>query len=287
MKVWLKLVRFPAPLTAPCDVLAGAALAGGGLPPWPVWLASLCFYSAGMAGNDVADRRRDAELRSDRPIPAGEISALGAALGVVLLLAAGLGLCALVGQATLAGGGAVVAAVLLYNGLLKASGPGGILGMVLCRVSNLLLGAIAVAGLDPAAAPLALWVGAGAAGGYVAGLTLASLAEDSELARGWRRLALALMLLALAGGALAGMPGGAPWWATLAAAGLALIPARKLALAWPALRDGPAGAFVGAGVRGVALLDASLALSVGAWPQAAGCLGLAGLAALWGRRRVD
>ncbi|GAA2306340.1 UbiA family prenyltransferase [Streptomyces hawaiiensis] len=94
-----ELVRAPAALTVPGDVLAGALGAGRPAGGRTLLLAasSVSLYWAGMALNDWADREEDARERPERPVPSGRISA-GAALGIAGgLTAAGLGLGALAG----------------------------------------------------------------------------------------------------------------------------------------------------------------------------------------------
>ncbi|MEV3972290.1 SCO3242 family prenyltransferase [Streptomyces sp. NPDC050698] len=94
-----ELVRAPAALTVPGDVLAGALGAGRPAGGRTLLLAasSVSLYWAGMALNDWADREEDARERPERPVPSGRISA-GAALGIAGgLTAAGLALGALAG----------------------------------------------------------------------------------------------------------------------------------------------------------------------------------------------
>jgi len=78
---YAELVRLPAVVTVPGD-----ALAAGGRNPLP----SVALYWAGMAANDLADRRIDAIERPERPIPSGRISASSAFLVAAGLTAAGL-----------------------------------------------------------------------------------------------------------------------------------------------------------------------------------------------------
>ncbi|NUP80519.1 MAG: UbiA family prenyltransferase, partial [Nonomuraea sp.] len=94
----IELVRAPAALSVPGDVIAGAA-AGGALGRRTAGLActSVCLYWAGMAANDWADRQLDAVERPERPIPSGRVPA-GAALGIAVgLTVAGLALAGLAG----------------------------------------------------------------------------------------------------------------------------------------------------------------------------------------------
>lgn len=93
------LVRAPAALSVPGDILAGAAAAGRPLRPRTVgtMASSVCLYWAGMALNDYADAPVDAVERPQRPVPSGRVprrTALSLACG---LTAAGLGLAALSG----------------------------------------------------------------------------------------------------------------------------------------------------------------------------------------------
>ncbi len=72
-----ELVRLPAVLSVPGDVLVGAAVSGQGRDvPRTAGLvaASSCLYLAGMALNDYADRDVDAVERPGRPIPSGRVT---------------------------------------------------------------------------------------------------------------------------------------------------------------------------------------------------------------------
>jgi UbiA prenyltransferase family protein len=137
-----ELVRAPAALSVPGDVLAGAAAAGT-LGPAAVGLcaASVCLYWAGMAANDWADRELDAAERPERPIPSGRVTAGTALRTAAALTAAGLA------AAGLAGGRRALAAAVPLAGLVwwydtglkpTAAGPA---GMAACRGLDVLLGA--------------------------------------------------------------------------------------------------------------------------------------------------
>ena len=159
LRTLAELVRAPAALSVPGDVVAGAAAAGT-LGPRSAGLAgaSICLYWAGMAANDWADRDLDATERPERPIPSGRISA-PAALGVAAgLTAAGLALAGRAGGArAMAVAVPLAAAVWLYDLRLKntAAGPA---GMAACRALDVLLGASAgnPARAVPAAAAIAV-----------------------------------------------------------------------------------------------------------------------------------
>ncbi|PTA47108.1 SCO3242 family prenyltransferase [Micromonospora sp. RP3T] len=137
-----ELVRAPAALSVPGDVLAGAASAGTLGRRTPALAgASVLLYWAGMAANDWADRRLDAVERPERPIPSGRVRpavALGLAGG---LTAAGLAVATAAGGRQ-AGTVAVGLAATIWGYDLSAkdttAGPA---VMAACRGLDVLLGA--------------------------------------------------------------------------------------------------------------------------------------------------
>ncbi|MER7283959.1 SCO3242 family prenyltransferase [Dactylosporangium sp. NPDC000244] len=134
----VELVRAPAALSVPGDIIAGAAAARR-LGPKTAGLAgaSVLLYWAGMAANDWADREIDAKERPERPIPSGRISP-GAALGI----AAGLTTAGVV-AAGLAGGRRALSVAVPLAGAIWAYdlGPKTPALMATCRALNVLLGA--------------------------------------------------------------------------------------------------------------------------------------------------
>lgn len=137
-----ELVRAPAALSVPGDVVAGAAT-GQVLGGRTLGLAcsSVCLYWAGMAANDWADRHLDAVERPERPIPSGRVSpdaALKVAAGLTVAGLAAAGLSG--GRRALAVAVPLAAAVWSYDLVAKntAAGP---LAMALCRGLDVLLGA--------------------------------------------------------------------------------------------------------------------------------------------------
>jgi hypothetical protein len=153
-----ELVRLPAALTVPGDVLAGASAAR-----WPAGrrtlalpAASVCLYWAGMALNDYADRHVDATERPERPIPSGRVRP-GTALGIAGgLTAAGLGLAATAGAPALAVALPLAGAVWTYD-LAAKSTPLGPVIMGAARGLDVLLGA--AGNLRPAMLPALLVTG--------------------------------------------------------------------------------------------------------------------------------
>jgi 4-hydroxybenzoate polyprenyltransferase len=140
----VELVRLPAVLSVPGDVLLGAAASGQGRDVGRtagLIASSSCLYLAGMALNDYADREVDAIERPARPIPSGRVSpefALGLASGLtvtgLLLAVATDGPRALKVVCPLAG------AVWGYDLVLKATAAA-TPGMSACRGLDVIVGA--------------------------------------------------------------------------------------------------------------------------------------------------
>ncbi|MFE9694116.1 SCO3242 family prenyltransferase [Micromonospora sp. NPDC005806] len=137
-----ELVRAPAALSVPGDVLAGAAAAGALGRRTPALAgASVLLYWAGMAGNDWADRRLDAVERPERPIPSGRVhpaAAFGVAAG---LTAAGLALATAAGGRRAATVAVPLAAAIWGYDLVAKNTAAGPAVMAACRGLDVLLGA--------------------------------------------------------------------------------------------------------------------------------------------------
>ncbi|MEV4465682.1 SCO3242 family prenyltransferase [Micromonospora echinofusca] len=154
-----ELVRAPAALSVPGDVVAGAAAAGmlGRRTP-ALAAASVLLYWAGMAANDWADRRLDAVERPERPIPSGRVApaaALGLAAG---LTAAGVAVATAAGGRRAAAVAVPLAATVWGYDLAAKSTPAGPAVMAACRGLDVLLGA--TGGRVLRAVPAALTVAA-------------------------------------------------------------------------------------------------------------------------------
>ncbi|MEV5765723.1 SCO3242 family prenyltransferase [Micromonospora sp. NPDC052213] len=286
----VELVRAPAALSVPGDVVAGAAAAGALDRRTPALAAaSVLLYWAGMAANDWADRRLDAVERPERPIPSGRV-APGTALGLAAgLTAAGVALAATAGGRRAASVAVPLAAAVWGYDLAAKDTPAGPAVMAACRGLDVLLGA--TGGRVLRAVPAAVTVAA-----HTWTVTALSRREVTGADA-------ALPLRTLAGTALV-------------AAGAATVPtgrARPAGRAMPRRRRGPAGvemlpallagsyaarygaaqarvvadpsaarvrAAVGAGITGLPALQGALAARAGA-----GLLGLAvAAAAPLGRR---
>ncbi|MGW1623314.1 SCO3242 family prenyltransferase [Streptomyces sp. NPDC002172] len=152
------LVRAPAALSVPGDIIAGATTAGRPFGPRVpgVIASSVCLYWAGMALNDYADAAVDAVERPQRPVPSGRVprrTALAVACG---LTAAGLGL------AAVSGGRQSLAVALPLTGLVWAydlklkSTPAGPAAMAGARALDVLAGAAAAGPVRRGVAPAAL-----------------------------------------------------------------------------------------------------------------------------------
>ncbi|MFG1954809.1 SCO3242 family prenyltransferase [Micromonospora sp. NPDC048830] len=137
-----ELVRAPAALSVPGDVLAGAAAAGAlGRRTPGLAAASVLLYWGGMAANDWADRRLDAVERPERPIPGGRVSppaAFGLAAG---LTAAGVALATAAGGRRAAAVAVPLAAAVWGYDLAAKNTAAGPAVMAVCRGLDVLLGA--------------------------------------------------------------------------------------------------------------------------------------------------
>ncbi|GIJ55427.1 SCO3242 family prenyltransferase [Virgisporangium aurantiacum] len=262
-----ELVRAPAALSVPGDVVAGAAAAGvldrrtAGLA-----CASVCLYWAGMAANDWADRDLDATERPDRPIPSGRVSA-PAALGVAAgLTAAGIAIAgATGGRRALSVAGPLAAAVWAYD--LKAKNTNaGPLAMAACRALDVLLGAST--GRVARAVPAALAVG-------VHTYTVTALSRGEVGGTRPRVAAATLVTTAAVAGAVAAVPGHIPYLrraqpppGTTTATVLVADYARQYGVAQARVLTDPAAptvrAAVGAGITALPALQGALTARAGA-----------------------
>ncbi|QOV34500.1 UbiA family prenyltransferase [Streptomyces ferrugineus] len=138
------LVRAPAALSVPGDVIAGAATAGRPLNARTLGVigSSVCLYWAGMALNDYADATVDAVERPDRPVPSGRVprrTALAVAGG---LTAAGLGLAAVSGGRRSVSVAVPLAGLVWAYDLKLKSTPAGGFAMAGARVLDVVAGAV-------------------------------------------------------------------------------------------------------------------------------------------------
>ncbi|NEC89265.1 SCO3242 family prenyltransferase [Streptomyces sp. SID12501] len=147
----MSLVRAPAALSVPGDILAGATAARRRLGPRTVgaMASSVCLYWAGMALNDYADAAVDSVERPARPVPSGRVprrTALAVATG---LTGAGLGLAAVSGgRRGLAVALPLTALIWAYDLKLKST-PAGPAAMAGARALDVLAGAVAGGGNPP------------------------------------------------------------------------------------------------------------------------------------------
>jgi 4-hydroxybenzoate polyprenyltransferase len=193
----VELVRAPAALSVPGDVLAGAAAAGRPLDcrVGGAVAASVCLYWAGMALNDYADRHLDIFERPERPLPSGRVrpeTALALARG---LTAAGLGIAGMTGGIRALAVTVPLAAAVWGYDLRWKDGPAGPAAMAAARALDVLNGA-GLGGLR-AAAPAAAVVGV-----HTVAVTVLSR-QEVEGATRETATATALLAGAAASGALA------------------------------------------------------------------------------------
>ncbi|KUO20047.1 prenyltransferase [Streptomyces dysideae] len=139
------LVRAPAALSVPGDVIAGATAAGRPLSARALGIvgSSVCRYWAGMALNDYADATVDAVERPDRPVPSGRVARRTALAVAGGLTAAGLGLVAAAGgRRRLLGALLLTGLVWAYDLKLKST-QAGTAAMAGVRTLDVLAGALA------------------------------------------------------------------------------------------------------------------------------------------------
>jgi len=223
---YLRLLRAGTLFSPAADVVAGHCLAGipwsGEL--WRVLAASVCLYGAGMVLNDHADRKLDAELRPERPLPRGQIRpGVGLAFGLALVLVC------LVTSPIPAYHGAMALLVLAYDYLLKGIVWLGALVMGLLRAMNLTAGAsLGLAG--DGQLPAEVLYAAAAYAVYILAVTLlGALEEDTRAQRAIRGLFCVPPLVAL----LALMGTAQPWPAVgIALALVVVLFARHRHLQW-------------------------------------------------------
>jgi 4-hydroxybenzoate polyprenyltransferase len=279
-----ELVRLPAVLSVPGDVLVGAAASG------QVWNlrrtvgmvgASSCLYLAGMALNDYADRDIDAVERPGRPIPSGRVSP-GFALGLAGALTAGAAVLSVAadGKRALAVTVPLAAAVWGYDLVLKST-PVASGSMSACRGLDVMMGA-GVHGAV-AAVPAAAVVAA-----HIAVVTEVSRREVTGGDAAVPKRALAATVGVAAAGAL--LSRRAPRLGRAAALGLVGAYAAVVGRAHADAVADPSPArmqrAVGAGILGLIPLEAGLLAGSGAVVPAAGVATLWPIARRAAKRRA-
>jgi 4-hydroxybenzoate polyprenyltransferase len=256
---YAELVRAPAGLSVPGDVVAGAAAAGALGARTPALAgASVLLYWGGMAANDWADRHLDATERPERPIPSGRI-APGRAFAVAAgLTAAGVAVAGLAGgRRALTVAVPLAAAVWAYDLKAKntAAGPA---VMAACRGLDVLLGA--TGGRPAKAVPAALVV---AAHTY----TVTALSRR-EVSGADQALPVATLLGTAAVTAAALHPRKQRGWRALVPAALAAWYAARYGAAQLRAAADPSAsvvrAAVGAGITSLPALQGALAAGAGA-----------------------
>jgi 4-hydroxybenzoate polyprenyltransferase len=123
LRTYAELGRVSNLPTVITNVLTGCAIgaASGAQTQWnaliviAVCIAIACFYTAGMALNDLADAAIDRVERPSRPIPSGRIAPTHAAAFITILLAVGLVLLGMISLPALLMGGILVSLIIAYD----------------------------------------------------------------------------------------------------------------------------------------------------------------------------
>jgi len=196
------LLRLSLAPTVVADLAAGIALAlaaqGGGPTLGRALPVALLLFCGGMALNGFVDRDHDAQHRPSRPIPSGTI-APAVALLLALACLAGAPLVAralLPGDAAWKVAAAIAGAIVAYHTPLKRNGVVGPLLLGAIRAGDLLMGAVAVAGLARGVA--VAWPVAACHGLYVVGASLVAHEEDRIPRVGRARFGVVLAWTAVA-----------------------------------------------------------------------------------------
>jgi hypothetical protein len=267
----LQLCRIPNVFTAVANAAAGVVLVRGGrfeTGDVLLLLSSAAFYTSGMVFNDYFDRDVDARERPGRPIPSGAVSPRAAAMLGTALMAAGLGMSALVSLRSLALGAFLATAILVYDAWAKGTALGPLV-MGSCRLLNVGLGLTAAPLLSRAylAAPLA-------AGLYTAAITFVARDEVFGSPRRRGRLFVAFMAILGAGlllflGTRPFAPAALPFYAILLGGGF-----RLFGPLWREAAPPRIGRAVGGGILMMSVLDATFVAAFGHPLAAAAILAL-------------
>jgi 4-hydroxybenzoate polyprenyltransferase len=227
-------------------VLAGGALA---TPQAAAALAGVSLlYIAGMYLNDAFDRAFDRKHRTERPIPAGAVSARTVFVTGFGLLAAGVALLALCGLYAAMAGVALALLIVVYDAWHKDNPAGPVL-MGGCRLLAYVSAGLAVA----PAVPPALWIAALVSFSYLIGLTY--IAKQETLQRVGNLWPLIFLAAPLAYGAAYAPSRPLVVLLTLALAGWGGV------LVWRLLRQGRSAipSVVVGLIAGISLVDALFA----------------------------
>ncbi len=256
--VALRLGRVSNLPTVWTNVLAAAVLGATPLDAMTlltIAVACSLSYVGGMFLNDAFDRDHDTRLRSERPIPSGQVSVAAVFAIGFALLAAGAGLVIAVARETAPAATAALGlagTIVLYDAWHKGNPLGPAL-MGLCRVLVYVVTAVTLSGRLPAAVgggAVVLWA-------YLMGLTYVARQENLAMVRNLWPLVL------LAAPFLAGFPllVAGPFEGLLYVGFLAWVVASLSHLGWHGRLDIPR-AVVGL-IAGISLLDATLIASRG------------------------
>jgi 4-hydroxybenzoate polyprenyltransferase len=245
MRPYLQLVRFPVIFGSMSNAFAGYWIGGavaGERAAWPALVLALVaaalFVAAGMALNDIADVEVDRKERPERPLPSGRIPLSRAWILVAAFFALGLACQWLANPVSAQVGALLVAAIFLYNFVLKGTFAGPV-SMASCRVLNLAAGmALGFSSLTTfAALPAAAYGALASLGLYVALVTF--LARDEVTGNAPGRVRVFFVGFAAWFAGWAAFASTVRGWTALAVAGVLLLFLWLLRHALAGLRRSP------------------------------------------------
>ncbi|MBR6435648.1 MAG: UbiA family prenyltransferase [Thermoguttaceae bacterium] len=196
MSAFFRLVRFPAVFTVLADCAMGFLFTcrNPGEKEWIAFalicVASVCLYWFGMAFNDIVDADRDSlhPVRCMRPIPSGQISAVGAwRIAVILLLVGTVSgsvlACLFSSKLTIAALAGLISSIILYDYAFKPLWFAPLI-MGLCRAFNILFAMSVFYNPETVnASAIALVLSAYCV--YIVGVTWFSRYENADEENGW------------------------------------------------------------------------------------------------------
>lgn len=237
---------------------------------------SALVYAAGMTTNDLFDAKEDAQDRPFRPIPSGRVKVIHAwifafslqLLAMVLTCWSSFLILGTISKLWTSVTALTIAATYLYNGPFKSLSLSPLI-MGLCRFGNFWIGAIAlwVINTQPASSSDALISAISLSTGTMIYVTALTALSRHEIQGGKAARFLSHLLVVAALIPLIWLAFGWLSWGVISAGITALWLSKKSypLLLGEDLSGASVRTAVGAGIRGVALVNVSICLGLNAW----------------------